>query len=197
MPPANAARDQTLEDILSTIQRMITDGVDALENGQSRPAAAARDFVDRFGAGDEDVALVDGDEIGTPVLGYVDRFANAPAARSPLGGYAGQAHAPSHTAAPSHRASSAGLSSGPAPARGAVSAPPRDEGLLSDRAGASVGHAFDALSRTVSAQTPRSVEELVADILRPMLKSWLDQNLPGLVEDLVRQEIERIARSRR
>lgn len=194
MPPANAARDQTLEDILSTIQRMITDGVDALENGSARPTAAARDFVDRFGAGDEDVALVDGDEIGAPALGYADRYANAPAARAPHGNHPGQAYVTSH-GAPSHRTPI--LPSGPAPARPPVSAPPRDENLVSERAGASVGHAFDALSRTVAAQSQRTVEELVADILRPMLKSWLDQNLPGLVEDLVRQEIERIARSRR
>jgi hypothetical protein len=33
-------------------------------------------------------------------------------------------------------------------------------------------------------------------MLRPMLKSWLDDNLPGLVERLVRTEIERVARGR-
>jgi len=34
-------------------------------------------------------------------------------------------------------------------------------------------------------------------MLRPMLKQWLDDNLPGIVERLVRQEIERVARGRR
>ncbi len=33
-------------------------------------------------------------------------------------------------------------------------------------------------------------------MLRPMLKSWLDDNLPGLVERLVRAEIERVSRGR-
>src|SRR5271170_7592335 len=38
-----------------------------------------------------------------------------------------------------------------------------------------------------------SVEQLVMDAVRPLLKDWLDHNLPGMVEDLVRAEIERVA----
>jgi cell pole-organizing protein PopZ len=38
-----------------------------------------------------------------------------------------------------------------------------------------------------------TVEQLVMDAVRPLLKDWLDHNLPGLVEDLVRAEIERLA----
>ena len=41
------------------------------------------------------------------------------------------------------------------------------------------------------------IEESVREMLRPMLKSWLDDNLPGIVERLVRQEIERMARGQR
>jgi cell pole-organizing protein PopZ len=41
---------------------------------------------------------------------------------------------------------------------------------------------------------PRTLEDLVEDMLRPMLKSWLDENLPPLVERLVRAEIERLSR---
>jgi cell pole-organizing protein PopZ len=42
-----------------------------------------------------------------------------------------------------------------------------------------------------------TVEQLVMEALRPMLKDWLDQNLPGMVEDLVRGEIERVAQGGR
>jgi cell pole-organizing protein PopZ len=42
----------------------------------------------------------------------------------------------------------------------------------------------------------RTIEELVREMLRPMLKSWLDDNLPSLVEKLVRAEIERVSRGR-
>ena len=37
---------------------------------------------------------------------------------------------------------------------------------------------------------------IVQDMLRPMLKSWLDENLPVVVERLVRAEIERVSRGR-
>jgi len=40
-----------------------------------------------------------------------------------------------------------------------------------------------------------SVEAMVAEMLRPMLKEWLDANLPAIVEAQVRKEVERIARS--
>ncbi len=42
----------------------------------------------------------------------------------------------------------------------------------------------------------RTLEDLVKEMLRPMLKSWLDDNLPGLVERIVKAEIERVSRGR-
>ena len=42
----------------------------------------------------------------------------------------------------------------------------------------------------------RTLEDLVKEMLRPMLKSWLDDNLPSLVERIVRDEIERVSRGR-
>jgi uncharacterized protein len=70
------------------------------------------------------------------------------------------------------------------------------EQLLSSAASAAVDSAFNTLAQTVLAQNARTLEDLVGEMLRPMLKSWLDDNLPGLVERLVRAEIERIARAR-
>jgi cell pole-organizing protein PopZ len=43
-------------------------------------------------------------------------------------------------------------------------------------------------------QNARTLEDLVREMLRPMLKVWLDDNLPGMVERLVRAEIERVSR---
>ena len=40
----------------------------------------------------------------------------------------------------------------------------------------------------------RTIEDLVKEVMRPMVKNWLDENLPGLTERLVRREIERLAR---
>jgi hypothetical protein len=40
------------------------------------------------------------------------------------------------------------------------------------------------------------LEDAVRETLRPMLKSWLDEHLPSLVERMVQAEIERVARGR-
>jgi uncharacterized protein len=80
------------------------------------------------------------------------------------------------------------------------SAGERDAGgrgqLLSSATSAAVDSAFNALAHTVLVQNARTLEDLVREMLRPMLKTWLDDNLPGMVERLVRAEIERVARGR-
>ena len=68
--------------------------------------------------------------------------------------------------------------------------------LLSSATSAAVDSAFNALAHTVLVQNARTLEDLVREMLRPMLKTWLDDNLPGMVERLVRAEIERVARGR-
>jgi cell pole-organizing protein PopZ len=68
--------------------------------------------------------------------------------------------------------------------------------LLSHNAQAAVTTAFGSLAHTVLAQNARTLDDLVRDMLRPMLKSWLDDNLPTIVERMVRAEIERVSRGR-
>lgn len=69
--------------------------------------------------------------------------------------------------------------------------------LLSPPLGESVMSAFETLAATVVLQNTPMLERVMRDLLRPMLKTWLDDNLPGLVERLVRAEIERVARGSR
>ena len=69
-------------------------------------------------------------------------------------------------------------------------------GLISNETIAAVDSAFSMLAHTIIGQNARTLEDLVKEMLRPMLKSWLDDNLPGLVERIVRAEIERVSRGR-
>jgi len=71
-----------------------------------------------------------------------------------------------------------------------------DRGLISKETIAAVDGAFDTLAHTIIGQNARTLEDLVKEMLRPMLKSWLDYNLPSLVERIVRAEIERVSRGR-
>ena len=76
------------------------------------------------------------------------------------------------------------------------SAAPAPQSILSPATAAAVDSAFNALAQTVLVQNAKTLEDLVKEMLRPMLQHWLDNNLPTLVERLVRQEIERVARGR-
>ena len=95
----------------------------------------------------------------------------------------------------------------PAPAAPTAAAPDYDA-LVGESAAASAASAFAGLHAlkkpASSAAAPAAdltfasgstVEAMVADMLRPMLKDWLDANLPGIVEEAVRKEVERISRS--
>jgi cell pole-organizing protein PopZ len=69
--------------------------------------------------------------------------------------------------------------------------------LLSPRVDAAVSNSFQQLAGNALAGGARPVDEVVEELLRPMLRNWLDTNLPSLVERLVREEIERVSRGRR
>ena len=69
--------------------------------------------------------------------------------------------------------------------------------LLSQDTEASVAAAFSSLTQAIFSNEPRTIEDVMKELLRPMIKTWLDDNLPSVVERLVREEISRVARGRR
>ena len=81
--------------------------------------------------------------------------------------------------------------------------PARASELMSATTASVAGGAFarlsQALQRTPEAESVadssgRTVEQFFEDIARPILKEWLDANLPGIIERLVQKEIQKIAR---
>jgi cell pole-organizing protein PopZ len=71
--------------------------------------------------------------------------------------------------------------------------------LVAPEAAAAAASSVDALMRTLhTEQSMRvtslgpTIEDIVRQEIRPLLKGWLDANLPPLVERLVRIEIERV-----
>jgi uncharacterized protein len=68
--------------------------------------------------------------------------------------------------------------------------------ILSQSTVSAVESAFNTLAHTVLSNNARTLEDLVKEMLRPMLKSWLDDNLPAMVERIVKAEIERVSRGR-
>ena len=85
------------------------------------------------------------------------------------------------------------LEAEPAPEPESVDEPP----LLSPQADEAVALSFGALSADLEVRSAELADSMVREMLRPMLKQWLDENLPSIVERLVRAEIERVARGRK
>ncbi|UYY78125.1 DUF2497 domain-containing protein [Sphingomonas sp. R1] len=80
-----------------------------------------------------------------------------------------------------------------------VVAPTVVDPILSDRVAEASREKLEALSRlVVKPQVPGSdtLEGLVREMLKPMLRDWLDDNLPQLVEQIVSREIARITGGR-
>lgn len=85
----------------------------------------------------------------------------------------------------------------PAGAREGARAGAREGDLLSSQAASAANSAFSRLNDATAPGSPRAerpLDEMTRDCLRPLLKAWLDENLPGMVERLVREEIARVAR---
>ena len=69
--------------------------------------------------------------------------------------------------------------------------------LVGVTAASAAASAFGSLSSALlMPKDARTLEDVVRELLRPLLKEWLDQNLPRIVETKVEEEVQRISRGR-
>lgn len=66
--------------------------------------------------------------------------------------------------------------------------------IVSEQTSRQVAAAFGELSEAFATRSKKTFDDKAEEMLKPMLQDWLDNNLPTLVERLVREEIERVAR---
>ena len=178
---ADKAHEPSMEEILASIRRIIAD--DQAAKPAEAPVSEPEDVLDlaevaepvirpRVVAPEPEPAMIDFDAIDfddpTPLAREPEPLPEPPAPPSP----------PRQPVLQSTRPD------------------PEPDALVSPATDASVSGAFNLLAHTVLTQNARTLEDLVKEMLRPMLKSWLDDNLPAVVERLVRAEIERVSRGR-
>jgi len=210
MTQAAKSQEPSMEEILASIRRIIADD-DANKSVQNaaavrveppapepepEPEFAAPDVVPPTAFEDEpEPATLDADveEQASDILDLTESMATP----APV-------EAPAAQVAPTPTVQFRTIDGSPdvgfeeAPVRPAASGHAgRENGhLLSSETSSAVNSAFNALAQTVLVQNARTLEDLVREMLRPMLKTWLDDNLPSMVERLVRAEIERVSRGR-
>jgi len=79
----------------------------------------------------------------------------------------------------------------------ALHAPVGEEPLLSPETDKAVSLSFEALSASLAVRSAEIADGIVREMLRPLLRQWLDDHMPGIVERLVQAEIQRVARGYR
>ena len=181
-------QEPTMEEILASIRRIISEDDQPQGSGDTAAEAAPEDGPDRPSepntADDEVLDLTDRveqpvDSPAVETVGDLDVFPRDEAPPPP-------APEPEHSPPPPAAA--------PAPSWTAAS---DDEGLVSRSSAESAAASFASLSQSLMMpKEGRSLEDLVREMMKPMLKDWLDQNLPAIVQRTVQEEVERIARSR-
>jgi uncharacterized protein len=198
MSDAKSPADLSMDEILATIRRIIAD--------EEQPAGAAADPVGAATApppaeppGDDDVlelteALNEDGSVRhlAPIGSAAQRPAPPPDPGAP----------PEPAAADEGVVSEVAALAAPPPEPVAPPAPAAaDEGVISEVATLAAAAAFARLAelprgRGAGPEAPRigdkTLEELVAALLRPLLQAWLDDNLPQLVERLVQAELARV-----
>lgn len=176
------AREPSMEEILASIKRIIED-----TDNVRRPQSALDEPFGSDALTDAEASLdlppADNDARG------VGDSRDAAAFRDGL-----QVSEDSHGAAPAVSSPASRATLSPEPLRAAPAAPEARPAIISDHAGRQVAAAFEELSDAFAASRKRSFDEIAEEMMRPMLQDWLDNNLPTLVERLVREEIERVAR---
>jgi cell pole-organizing protein PopZ len=204
------AQEPSIEDILASIRRSIISDDDAGEPASAEGAPArspSRAKADAKRAVAKKAHEKNGQDNADALAGFDvaaneepdDPVRGRPAADVIALGEATHANAAAVDAV--DRSADAGADGAATPVRQRAPRGPRampvpEGALLSPRTTAAVDTAFNSLSHTALTQNPRTLEDLVRDMLKPMLKAWLDDNLPNMVERLVRAEIERVSRGR-
>lgn len=172
------AQEPTMEEILASIRRIISEDEPAPASSEAETASpphgdAQRDYVE------EDILeLTDRVEAGSP--------------QEPV--FEDEDDADFETSGDLEIYSRGETSGGQAaPAGGGEDEPP----LVSQPTEVTASSAFGQLARTVTMPAEgRVLEDVVRELLRPLLKDWLDRNLSDIVEAAVQAEVERIARRR-
>lgn len=188
------SKEPSMEEILSSIKRIIAEDAENAVSGRARSdhKTRPRRESDREAHRKNVIANMVADG-GDEPLSYVDEVLELTDEMPRVGKGAEMDHdvTPSPARAESTRAALSPASSTAAP-----ETPATPETIVSVESEVAARTSLAALSSLVvkSAEPGESntLEGLVRDMLRPMLKDWLDSNLPTMVEGMVAREIARI-----
>ncbi|MDD3287950.1 MAG: DUF2497 domain-containing protein [Alphaproteobacteria bacterium] len=186
----SATPEPSMEEILASIRRIIAD--EDIPKPEVVPAANGEDVIELTQLVEEDGSVVD---ITAPeTTPVVEPTPPPPPPPEPV-----SQPVPNEPKPP--------VKEIPMPSSLEEAQPPASaDSILSDQVTKNVNTSLAALANVVQAErlasttmTPigsgtKTLENMVMELMKPMLKEWLDQNLPEIVDRLVQKEIERISK---
>jgi hypothetical protein len=197
MAEQTAENEPSMEEILSSIRRIIN------EDDDDAPAEAEADASEPASQDDVDAMFDEAGDTGdSDVLELTDKV------DEPEGGTAPLAVDDDLMIVDREEEIEPEPAPAPEPAARAEPEPEIDfdaledeaaDGIMSEPAAAAAMGSFHTLAENIriSDEEGRTLEGVVRALLRPMLKEWLDANLPAIVDEKVQAEIDRVARRRR
>ena len=192
---AQPNQEPSMEDILASIKRIIAEDSEAVG---VRPAKLRREAMAAVASSPVIAPVEDAEPEQDEHVEEPETPAAEPVAEAEAEPAAGQDETPDvlELTSPMPEAATA---EAPEPSTKAPFAPASAlDGLLSSNSAEASRSAFAALSQLqVRNEEGKSntLEGLVADLLKPMLREYLDRELPGIVERLVSAEVKRLAGS--
>lgn len=215
MSTEKSDQEPSMEEILSSIRRIIADDEDdgaSAKPARADPAKAKKpeakpSAASASAAGDddgEDDDVLDLTQVVEPadVAGKRDRFAKSEPFDSATDEIELEPEPEDDAMEDDEPVSPPPARARPRPARPAVEqAMSDDDTLISSATAARSTGALAKLTRAAASREPaalahgdKTVETFLVELLRPMLKEWLDANLEGVVERVVEQEVKKLAR---
>ena len=197
---AAAQREPSMEEILASIRRIIEDSDTARSDDTAIPVAANAPASRDVDAYREDLSDEQESVEAQPAASFAEPASSASVSSFPAARDVTSREEPVVEVKPEAAESDEGeLQADSLLTAEDLAAPSRvvdtaRASIISEAAGRQVAAAFDELSEALMASRRRSFDEIAEEMIRPMLQDWLDNNLPTLVERLVREEIERVAR---
>ncbi|MDO9335217.1 MAG: DUF2497 domain-containing protein [Caulobacter sp.] len=183
------AQEPTMEEILASIRRIISEDDAPPAEAQAAPEPAPA--LTPVEPEDEDVLeLTDAIEASAPLETHGDIDVYEPPAPEP-------AWTPEPEPAPVFSAPEPEPAPYVPPPAPAYTAPREDSDLISSAAATATASAFGRLEAALSMPAPgRSLDDVVRELLKPLLKQWLDDNLPRIAEAAVTEAVEKLQRGR-
>ncbi len=191
--PQTVSREPTMEEILASIRRIIEDGNgkdEEMGEAEAAPVAAVADIVE-FSR-----EFQEADVFAKPVQEAVAQNQMPQVGIKAGDAKAGPVRFPSFDDMVADR--DAALAAPESASIVNVPSPMSElRPIISEAASRQVAKSFEHLSVALHEERNTSVAQMTEEMVRPMLQDWLDNNLPTLVERLVREEIERVSRGTR